>query len=158
MTESAAQEGVRHYCRNPKCRSKLKTPISNEREAFCVRGCHTAFYRKRCLVCEAPMERKTERQLICGKRRCRNALQARQNLGRYPGSRSVVSPLKNPIKTGLKTRPADDRGVEWAVAVNSARVRAPRRVLDAVFGHIAGRSPVLRCLNPHGTRSARADY
>ena len=25
------------------------------------------------------------------------------------------------------------------VAVNSARVRAPRRILDAVFGHIARR-------------------
>jgi hypothetical protein len=29
-------------------------------------------------------------------RRCRNALQVRQNLRRYRGSRSVVSPLKNP--------------------------------------------------------------
>jgi hypothetical protein len=82
MTEFAA-DGVRHYCRNPKCRSKLKTSVSSGREAFCARGCHTAFYRKRCLVCEAPMERKTERQLICGKRRCRNALQAGKNLGAW---------------------------------------------------------------------------
>jgi hypothetical protein len=84
------------------------------------------------------MERKTERQLICGKRRCRNALQARQNLGRYHGRRSVVSPLKNPIKSGPKTRLADDRGIEWAIAVNSARIRAPRRVLDVVFGYVPG--------------------
>ena len=54
------------------------------------------------------------------------------------GSQSVVSPLKNPIKSGLKTRLADDRGIEWAIAVNSARIRAPRRVLDVVFGHVPG--------------------
>jgi hypothetical protein len=73
MTEFA-QTG-RHHCRNPRCRMKLPASVYNEREAFCTKGCHSSFYRKRCLVCEAPMERKTERQLICGKRRCRKALQ-----------------------------------------------------------------------------------
>ena len=129
---------LRHYCRNPRGRSKLKIPVASDRAAFCARGCHTQFYRSRCLVCEALMERNTERQLICGKRRCRNALQARQNLGRYHGSRSVVSPLENPIKSGLKTRLVDDRGIEWAIAVNSAGISAPRRVLDVVFGHVPG--------------------
>jgi hypothetical protein len=42
----------RHYCRNLKCRSKLPAPIENVRKAFCCRGCHSAFYRTRCLVCE----------------------------------------------------------------------------------------------------------
>jgi hypothetical protein len=64
---------MRHRCRNAKCRSKLPPPVANEREAFCARGCHSSFYRKRCLICEAPMERKTEHQPVCGKRRCRNA-------------------------------------------------------------------------------------
>ena len=41
MTEFAAE--TRYYCRNPKCRSKLPKPVSNEGEAFCARGCHTAF-------------------------------------------------------------------------------------------------------------------
>jgi hypothetical protein len=50
----------RHYCRNPKCRSKLPAPVANEREAFCTRGCYIGFHRTRCLVCEAKMERKTE--------------------------------------------------------------------------------------------------
>ena len=66
MTEFAIE--VRHYCRNPKCRSKLKATVENPREAFCARGCHSAFYRKRCRVCEEPMERKTENQKVCGKR------------------------------------------------------------------------------------------
>jgi hypothetical protein len=35
VTEFAIE--VRHYCRNPKCRSKLKSAVSNPREAFCAR-------------------------------------------------------------------------------------------------------------------------
>ena len=32
---------VRHHCRNPKCRSKHKTPVANPREAFRARrSCH----------------------------------------------------------------------------------------------------------------------
>ena len=45
------------YCRHPKCRTKLKKPASNPREAFCSRGCHNSFYLKRCLVCEGPLQR-----------------------------------------------------------------------------------------------------
>jgi hypothetical protein len=71
VTEFAAE--TRHYCRYPKCRSKLPKPASNEREAFCARGCHTAFYRKRCLVCEGPIERSRDDQKICRKAKCRSA-------------------------------------------------------------------------------------
>src|SRR6516225_7835340 len=53
MTEFVAE--LRHYCRNPRCRSKLPQPVANPREAFCARGCHSSFYLKRCLVCEGPM-------------------------------------------------------------------------------------------------------
>ena len=49
MTQFQDRE-FRHFCRNTKCRSKLKRPVSNKREAFCARGCHTSFYLKRCLV------------------------------------------------------------------------------------------------------------
>jgi hypothetical protein len=109
FTETA----MRKMCRNPKCRSKLPTPVSNEREAFCTRGCHTQFYRTRCLICEGHLERKTERQLICGKRKCRNALQARSFcLGQY-GSRDVVSPSKKPVNKGRKQALKPDRPRSW---------------------------------------------
>jgi len=36
---------LRHYCRNPRCRSKLPDPVENTREAFCCRGCYRQFYR-----------------------------------------------------------------------------------------------------------------
>jgi hypothetical protein len=111
MTEF--QQEFRHYCRNPRCRSKLPAPVSNPREAFCARGCHSSFYRKRCLVCEAKMERKTEHQLVCGKRKCRNALQAGQSLGRYHAARTVVSTPKNAANTGIKSPVADGRG--WRI-------------------------------------------
>jgi hypothetical protein len=107
MTEFT--ETLRHFCRNPRCRSKLLTPVSNPREAFCTKGCHSSFYRKRCLICEEPMERRNENQLICGKRRCRNALQARQSLGRYMAAPSGIHPLKNSIKPAIKTGLISDR-------------------------------------------------
>jgi hypothetical protein len=134
MTEF--KQELRHMCRNPKCRSKLPTPVSNAREAFCARGCHISFYRHRCLVCEGPIERKTERQLICGKRKCRNALQARPGFGRYLTSSGAISLSKKPVNKGAKQAPGSDRGIDWAIAVNSTHIRAPRRMLDREFGHI----------------------
>jgi hypothetical protein len=81
---------VRHRCRNPRCRSKLPTPVVNEREAFCARGCHTSFYLHRCLVCERAIEQpKRGRRLICKKAKCKRALQAGLGLGRY-------HPMPNP--------------------------------------------------------------
>ena len=108
------QVELRHRCRNPRCRSKLPAPVTNPREAFCARGCHSSFYRRRCLICEREMERKNERQLVCGKRRCRNALQARSGLGRYLPSSDGVSPLEKPIKPGIKSGVAGDR--PWRLA------------------------------------------
>src|SRR5262249_36527644 len=65
---------LRHRCRNPHCRAKLSTPVSNPRNAFCCGTCYTGFYRLRCLVCEQPIERKSPNQKTCGKRKCRAAL------------------------------------------------------------------------------------
>jgi hypothetical protein len=48
------------YCRH--CGTQLKVPVDNEHHAFCSRGCHSSFYRSRCLVCEQPFPRKNERQ------------------------------------------------------------------------------------------------
>jgi hypothetical protein len=81
MTEFA--ETLRHLCRNPRCRSKLPTSVTNPREAFCSKGCRSSFYRKRCVICEGKMVRKTGNQLVCGKRPCRNALRAQKALGRH---------------------------------------------------------------------------
>jgi hypothetical protein len=62
-TATAAAK-TRHYCRNPRCRMKLPVPVENGHHAFCTPGCHTSFYRSRCLVCEDPMRRRREGQRI----------------------------------------------------------------------------------------------
>jgi hypothetical protein len=54
--DSRNSDKPRHYCRNLHCRSKLKAPVENERDAFCTRGCFEIFYRTRCRVCERRLD------------------------------------------------------------------------------------------------------
>ena len=65
------------------CRMKLPTPTSNEREAFCTRGCYRSFYLHRCIVCEKAIKRTTANRKICKRSKCRNALGAGEGFGRY---------------------------------------------------------------------------
>lgn len=41
------------------------------------------------------MERKTENQLVCGKRKCRSALQGSFDGGRYHVASRMLTPLKH---------------------------------------------------------------
>src|SRR5262249_19391893 len=41
----ATAHKAKHYCRNPRCRSRLPEPVENEHRAFCTRDCHENFYR-----------------------------------------------------------------------------------------------------------------
>ena len=95
MTEFIEEKEF-HYCRNPHCRSKLKAPVSNRREAFCARGCHTSFYLRRCLLCEGPLQRRNRTQRVCRKARCRSAWRAQAGFGRYSPSTSVSFASKTP--------------------------------------------------------------
>jgi hypothetical protein len=75
------QQTLRHYCRNPKCRSKLRTPVADPREAFCTKGCYTSFYRQRCRVCEELIAQpKHGVRAICNKAKCRDAWAAKTGL------------------------------------------------------------------------------
>jgi hypothetical protein len=105
---------LRHYCRNPRCRSKLSAPVLNQREAFCARGCHSSFYRKRCVACEQRMERKRESQQLCGRRQCESqfkTLKAHFMLGRYHPSSTAVEASRNPVKPDTFSPLKTDR--EW---------------------------------------------
>ena len=97
---------LRHRCRNPRCGSKLRTPTDNRLNAFCCLTCFESFYRPRCLVCEQPFIRKTERRIVCGRAKCRHQFQ--RHRARFSGTRyltSVLGPngLRSPHFTGLKT-------------------------------------------------------
>ena len=74
LTSDNAAHKVYHYCRNPRCRSKLDEPVENKHAAFCCRGCWEQFHRHRCVVCEKEIERTVENKRICGRRKCRNEL------------------------------------------------------------------------------------
>jgi hypothetical protein len=96
---------VRRRCRNPRCGGKLRAETDNPRNAFCSAHCFESFYRGRCLVCERPIRRKTERRLICERQTCKG--QFRRHREQFLPTRylaSVLSPnaLGNPIKSGLK--------------------------------------------------------
>jgi hypothetical protein len=110
------KDSARHFCRNPRCRTKLPRPVENVHHAFCTPGCHTSFYRSRCLVCEEPMKRKRGNQrLKSGHKTCE------QEYRRFPGTFELL--VGNPLPTqpnsdessrcahltGLKTRLEGER-------------------------------------------------
>lgn len=70
------------------------------------------------------MERKTERQLICGKHSCQAALRAGFGGGRYWSSSVAVSPSKTADFIGSKTAPKPDRTPLWRVAAAGTPIAA----------------------------------
>ena len=123
---------LRHHCRNPHCRMKLREPTDNLRSAFCCRGCHASYYRKRCLVCEGPFERVRDDQRTCGRRKCKGEF--RRHSVRFWGEwlpnpqipGETLSAPQNPIKPGIKTHVEGRRG--WRNS--SSPIHAPACVLD----------------------------
>src|SRR5262249_660594 len=107
---------LRHYCRNPRCRSKLPAPVENEHHGFCTPGCHTSFYRSRCQVCEEPIRRKNERQRFgSGHKTCQNEYRRFPHVYDLPRREPPPSigkctdGPKSAHSTGLKTGPAGER-------------------------------------------------
>ena len=112
---------LRHYCRHLKCRSKLQTPVSNNHEAFCTRGCYQSFHLKRCGVCEGALEqryRKLKRGDLtkfakvqnpgptCGSAECKRRWREGDGLGRfwpkpYQGSQSTDLRSEVPVNGPL---------------------------------------------------------
>jgi len=113
---------LRHYCRNPRCRSKLAAPVTSPREAFCAAGCHSSFYLRRCIVCEGSIERKREDQKICRKAECRNAWRAGFGFGCYgtPANAKLASKTLDSIDP--KQAPKADR--PWRIVAAGPPVTA----------------------------------
>jgi hypothetical protein len=65
---------LRYRCRNLRCRCKLPTPVTDERDAFCTRTCFASHYRSKCLVCGRAFARKRDDQTTCGRPKCQRAL------------------------------------------------------------------------------------
>jgi hypothetical protein len=93
MTEFA-ETAMRKMCRNPKCRLKLSAPVSNEREAFCYKGCYSSFYLNRCRVCEASEG--------CGQRQTAADLQKGEMPERFGGWASEAQSTKGEKEMTIK--------------------------------------------------------
>jgi hypothetical protein len=110
---------ARHYCRNPRCRSKLADPVDNERRAFCTPGCHTTFYRNRCVVCEKALLKGPANRKTCKRASCRNEYQrfphlfavAKRNPANDTGN--PKRPSKTSIKSGSIWCDREGRGWRW---------------------------------------------
>jgi hypothetical protein len=107
------QSPLRHRCRSARCGGKLKSPTDNLRRAFCCRGCFDSYYRARCLVCERPLKRKTERRRFCNRSACRYEFRRHpEQFYDYPSPGSVyaANASRNPIKSGIKNGGKTGRG------------------------------------------------
>ena len=110
MTEFT--QTLRHYCRNPRCRSKLPSPASDPHKAFCTRGCHSSFYLKRCLVCENDKPAgSTARRKLCRRPKCEGRY--RKNSAHYSflgaDTTSAANVPRSAQSTGIKSADFDDR-------------------------------------------------
>jgi hypothetical protein len=92
---------LRHRCRNPRCRMKLKVPVENPHKAFCTPGCYSSFYLKRCLVCEKAKPSGRSDRRFCRKPSCRN--QYHRNPVLYDLGEPKTGPSTGPAHLALKS-------------------------------------------------------
>jgi hypothetical protein len=106
-------QSLRHHCRDPKCRMKLKEPVENTHKAFCTPGCYSSFYLKRCLVCEN--NKPSGQKKFCRRPKCRTEYHANPGLfelkAQKPAHASSEHRLgsRNADETGIKSGLVDDR-------------------------------------------------
>ena len=101
--------------RNPKSRSKLPKPAATTTKPSALAAVVRPF-RRRCFVCEGPIERSRDDQKVCRKAKCRSAWRARTGLGRYIASSDAKLPSKKPVNKGAKGAPKrDPRSISWLV-------------------------------------------
>jgi hypothetical protein len=137
-----AETGMRHRCRNLRCRSRLKAPVSNPREAFCVRGCHTQFYRKRCIVCEKDLEQKYRKlkpkeaggavkfikvpnpSPVCGSSECKRRWRDKDGLGCFSPSRTA-RPYRGSLPSDLRKETTAAQAPFSAIAARFSQIAGP---------------------------------
>src|SRR6516164_10506572 len=110
MTEFT--QTLRHYCRNPRCRSKLPSPASDPHKAFCTPGCHSSFYLKRCIVCENDKPAgSTARRKLCRRPKCEGRYRKNSAHFSFLGAdtTSAANVPRSAQSTGIKSAGLDDR-------------------------------------------------
>jgi len=146
---------ARQRCRNPRCRAKLPASVTNDREAFCCRGCHANFFRVRCRVCEGAIEQPTRGgvRFTCNRAKCRRAWRAGFGFGRYHAFNRANSIQERPINKGPKVGIDGDR-TPWRVIAAGAAISA-NQYHCAIVGAAEGIAAVDRSNATHWARSGR---
>ena len=144
FTETA----MRKMCRNPKCRSRLPAPVSNEREAFCCRGCYQSFYLHRCRNCEQALpktEGKGRPRVICKKAKCKNTWGAGESFGKYANSADRYPVSKNPEKCSESAANAGTKPVKaapwWRIVAGPALTPSQFHAPTVLDGEIVDGKP-----------------
>jgi hypothetical protein len=109
-------QALRHKCRNPYCRMKLKAPVEPHK-AFCTPGCYSSFYLKRCVVCEKEKPAgSTARRVLCRRPKCKSAYRQNRAIYSFPGVDTVraLNGSESADKPGTFSRHLDDR--PWRIA------------------------------------------
>jgi hypothetical protein len=104
---------LRHYCRNPHCRSKLKEPVENQHRAFCTRGCYNSFYLSRCRVCERDLRSRRGNRLYC-----RPPEKCRSEAYKWPDKYSWLPQYPNPTSDPTC---ADSTGIKFGLSGHRPR-------------------------------------
>jgi len=112
---------LRHYCRNARCRARLKEPVENARAAFCCRTCYDNFYRAHCLVCGEPFTRNSSNQRLCTRRNCRREFKRDSSAFASPWGDPTRDRQANPKNTEISKgfwRDRSGRGFDWKAVGN----------------------------------------
>ena len=123
MTEFT--QTLRHYCRNPRCRSKLPSPASDPHKAFCTPGCHSSFYLKRCLVCENDKPAgSTARRKLCRRPKCEGRYRKNNAHYSFLGADSTLAANapRSAQSTGIKSADLDARA--WHIVAGPKIIAA----------------------------------
>jgi len=104
---------LRHYCRNPHCRSKLKEPVENQHRAFCTRGCYNSFYLSRCRVCERDLRSRRGNRLYC-----RPPEKCRSEAYKWPDKYTWLPQYPNPTSDPTC---ADSTGIKFGLSGHRPR-------------------------------------
>jgi hypothetical protein len=134
-----ATNGLRHRCRNPRCRMKLSAPVENEHHAFCTRSCYENFHRNRCRVCGRDL-RKNGKRGDANRLYCRPPHRCGAEARKWPEKYSFdLRPLPTPLPRTNNVRSAHSAGLRIG---------------------IKGDRPPFRCLAHHrwGGDSDRGDH
>jgi hypothetical protein len=144
-----------HRCRNLRCKTWLKEPVENRRDAFCCASCEVGFYRTHCRVCEKALGdmKRSSRRKLCGRRQCRNqfrSFRGQFSSAWYPSAIGASKQEKSSTKSTPKTSIKSDLGFTTGADYDRDVLRDNFRVNGKFWKAAALIGPTDPPVNIHG--------